>query len=419
LTIDGPASDRDEERTRRTPVTIMPLTELLAGTPARSECREPECDRPIRRRGLCSRHYRQARQVERWRELAPTAPSLKDAMRIADEMRDRSMKTARARAEGRFGVGPSDLTTCRKQIEYRENPPEGYVPDPVDKGAAYVGTMIHEGIAAVRRILYPWCEIEREIHVPGLDEPGHADVWDPIAHRVEDDKSAGEWAWEKIGRDGAREEDIDQAMLYALGLAEEGLTVVTVRLNYIRRANGEVEVFDFPYDRGRALTALGRLHTILDDLTDGRELPRDREGPSIDPICARYCPAVRHCWDLPNVPQGRTPESWVKVRDDETIAALLVDYNTAPTPEAKKRIRVLLTGLDAGRYGDLILGWRGGKTTEVQDHEARLVQLEAALLAGTPLSELEYPMKSVTSNVSISVEAVRQATLDAEAAEGQ
>lgn len=385
-------------------------------------CTDESCDKPVRRRGLCTRHYRLLRQLEQWRELAPTAPSLKDAMRIADEMRDRSGKTARARAEGKYGVGPSDVSSCRKQIEYRENPPEDYVPDPVDKGAAYVGTMIHEGLAGVRRLLYPWCEIEREIHVPGLDTPGHADVWDPIAMRVEDDKSAGEWVWERL-REGAREDDFDQAMLYGLGLEEEGLEVLTVRVNYIRRADGDVEQFERPYERTHALRVLNGLHAILDDLVDGRELPRDREGPTNDPICARYCPAVRHCWQVDTVPRGRTPEGWLLARDEPEIAAALVMYDNAkllPEKEAKaakERAKVLVRGVEPGRYGNLLLNWTGGKTKDVPDDEQRIVQLEELVRSGEARdpSTLPYPVKPKTSNLSISVLPVRAADLAAEA----
>lgn len=391
-------------------------------------CTRDGCGAPAHRRGLCRADYRAA--LTREKALAAADRTLGEDLAAYDRLRPRSRKTADARADGEFGVGPSDLKACPKAVEYRERPPSDYVPVPILKRAAHMGTAIDEGVKRARHRLYPWREHDRKVYLPGLDRPGELDEWDPILGRVVDFKSAGDWVWEKIGREGAVVEDVDQTMLYGLGLEEAGETVREVQVIYVHRDTGLDESFTFAYSRPRALAALSRLHAMVTALEEGRPLERTRLGPTVDPICARHCPAVRHCWGLDAVPADRTPEGFALVHDDADVERILVDYLAAhdqerPAKETKTYIsKALLPGVEPGRYGDVVLGWTGGNLGEPKpDPQARVRQLEDALrlareVGATPADPdtLPYPTRRDVSSVRISIKRVRAATLAAEKA---
>lgn len=355
-------------------------------------------------------------------------------LRWLDARRPRTHKTTRARAEGKWGVGPSDLSSCLKAIEFRERPPEGYEPGPVDKAAANVGTMWHEALETAWKRRYPWRRFKVVADVPGLDVPGEADCHDPMTGTVYDWKSCGDWKWERIGKEGPMPAELEQVMLYALALSRAGSLIREVALVYVNRETGSSETFYRPYDEGLALQALGKLVRVMDALDEGRELPRERAGeemlgPTVNALCARYCPHVRTCWDLPNVPADRTPEGWLYARDDEdgAIQYVLEDYDANRSAEsvAKRRKdfdRTLVVGVEPGRYGDWTLAWTGGGLGEPKpDPEARIEQLEAEMTAALvedrlprPPEDLPWPTVRRQRNVAIQVKKVRAATLERE-----
>ena len=361
-----------------------------------------------------------------------------DMMRAVDDNRHRSKKTARARAEGKWGVGPSDHSSCHKAIEFRERPPEGHVPIPVDKSAAYVGILVHDAYTAIRRKRYPWREFGLTVDVPGLDVPGECDEFDPVIGRVTDYKTAGSWKWDKVGDDGPPESDWDQANDYALGLVAAGHTVNELELLYISRDKGLQERFVRPYVEARALAGVGELHAIIEALDAGQPLPRIRAGdellgPTNNALCARYCPHVVTCWDLDEVPKERSPEGWLLARDDEDGAitnavGLYAESRSTKTAgdKAQKYARTLLEGVPEGRYGDLTLRWTGGNLSDPKpDPKGRMEVLEteiteavAADRAPRPVTDLPYPEIRTRSAVSIDVRKVRKATLDKEAKDG-
>lgn len=381
---------------------------------------------PIYRRGMCRKHYREWLTVKRAHEFADEHP--REALRTWDASRARSGKTARARAEGQFGVGPSDLNACPKAVEYRERPPEDYEPIPLDKEGAWIGSLIDLALKKARKVRYPWRMFDVVVHVPGLDRPGEADEYDPIIGRVTDYKSAGRWKWDLYGAEGPPEGEWDQLAAYALGLEDAGHEVRELEVIAINRESGTPESHRRPYNRRAAMVAVSKLHAMLDALHAGRSLPRARLGPTTDPICARFCPAVKHCWSLDSVPQGRTPEGYLLVRDDEDVAEILRDYLAhsaaeKPAKDGKTYIRkALLEGVEAGRYGDVTLAWPGGNLSDPKpDPAARIAQLEGALRLARELGippedpeALPYPTTRTTSAVSISVKPVRQAILDEE-----
>lgn len=346
----------------------------------------------------------------------------------ADEIRPRSKQTALARAEGKWGVGPSDIGECRARIGYRERPPADYVPLPEDKSAAYIGTLIHDGIRRTLKARRRNVWTEMVVHVPGFDVPGHLDIHEPRIQRTTDIKTCGEWKWERISL-GPVDEDFDQVQMYALALAARGIEVKTVRIVYVRRATGETEPFERPYDEQAALAAAGWLHNVIDTLDYGGELPRDRNGPDLDGVCAR-CPARAHCWDLDAAAEaGRTPYGYKYVVDDPEIEQALEDYDEYRSEETdakgrKALVRDALTGIDSGRYGDMELGWQRSTTTQVQDDLKWAAALEAEILVARaegrpPRSprEIPVPTKTKTTGGGIQVKRVRAATLAAEGRE--
>lgn len=390
----------------------------------------PPCGHtPTYRRGMCRRCYRDWRTTVTAHERADDHPA--DALREWDDSRARSGKTARAHAKGEFGIGPSDLNACPKAVEFRENPPEGHVPIPLDKTAAWMGSLIDLALKRARRKRYPWRMFDVSIEIPGLSEPGEADEFDPIIGRVTDYKSAGRWKWDKYGAEGPPESEWEQLSTYALGLEERGYDVHELEVIAANRENGVMESHRRPYNRRVALAAVAKLHAMDEALTAGRSLPRTHDGPTTDPICARFCPHVKTCWNLDEVPENRTPESWLFARDDEDVAKVLADYVATGRQEtdAKKTkapLRAMLTGVEAGRYGDVTLAWKGGNVLDPKpDPEARVEQLEQAIqvarelgIPPQPPEDLPYPQKTARSNVSIDVRPVRKAVLDEEARKG-
>lgn len=351
-----------------------------------------------------------------------------NVIHLWDKSRARSGKTDRARADGKFGVGPSDLSACQKAVEFRERPPEGHEPVDVPKSAAIIGTLIHDAATAARSAMYPWRQFGVPVHVPGLDVPGEADEVDPIIGRVTDYKTASSYKWEKVGVSGPPDGEWEQVLTYAFGLIDAGYTIEEVELLYVNRETGEWESHKRRYDQTAALAAVGRLHALLDALDAGDPLPRRRGdtdllGPTVDTLCARYCPHVKACWNLDEVPEGRTPEGFLLVQadDDGAIANTLAVYDEARTAEteagrAKEYARTLLQGLEPGTYGPYTLNWTGGKPSTKPDPKARVTQLEDAMRFAIATGEvppdpdeLPYPTTTTTRAKSISVKPVRKA----------
>ncbi len=347
-----------------------------------------------------------------------------DAMARWDARRRRSGKTRRARKEGQWGVGPSDIGRCRRQVSYRENPPPDYVPEPEDRSVMVFGTMVHEGMTMLYRSLYPWRRTKFKVMIPGFDRPGEIDSYDPIAGggEVEDWKTGGRWAAGRVGEDGPFPDDVDQAMIYAFGLRAAGEKVEWVRVTYIFRDPVSFESFRFPYDEERAYEAADRLHSVIDMLDAGNDLPRDGLGPSTDGRCRR-CPAVRHCW--PDDPAGlRSPEGYLLARDDDGITAAAGEYvATRYDREVEARhkfARALLEGVEPGVYNEeWTISWSRPKAPDpVPDWQLRAELLSEHLRRVSdgleePLSPdlLPSPMKQLPAKApSISVKPVRAAT---------
>jgi hypothetical protein len=296
-----------------------------------------------------------------------------------------------------------------------------------------MGTLIDLGFKRARRARYPWRKFAGRVQVPGLDVEGEYDEWDPIIGRLTDYKSAGSYKWERIGKYGPPEAEWKQALEYGLALEDAGQTVRELELIYVNREGGTMEPFYRAYSRVLALAALADLHAMIDALEAGRPLPRvkdgeDMLGPTVNPLCARFCPAVRHCWGLGDVPEERSPEGWLLARDDAGVEAALVMYDEARErasegDKAKKYARVLLEGVEAGAYGEINLNWSGGKESDpIPDAKGRVEQLEGEMdeaiaehrIPKAP-ADLPWPTFTKTSARTINVSRKRMARKEAAA----
>lgn len=351
-------------------------------------------------------------------------------LRQWDQARHRSGKTTRAREAGRWGVGPSDLSSCQRAVWYRENPPDGYVPDDVPVAAAALGTMIHTGFTEARRLAFPWRKFDMQVTIPGTDTTGTLDEWDPVLGRVTDYKTAGSYKWAKVALTPPMGE-WNQVLVYGFCLAAEGHDIREVEIVVINRENGDIETHVRPYDPDLAMDAVLEIHAMINALDEGRELPRVRAGdtllgPTVDTLCRTYCPAVRHCWNLDEVPEGRSPEGALLAVDDPDIEAAAARYEAARVREKeaeaeKEYARALLQGVPAAEYGAFEVRWQGGNSKQVPDLLARIEVLETELIDAAADSrppktpwELPSPTRAKTSPVTIRVKPKRAATVTKE-----
>jgi hypothetical protein len=343
-----------------------------------------------------------------------------DVTSAVAEARARS-DAARSRSHnltpGKWGIGASDTGSCPKQIEFRERPPIGYVPLPIDKRAAHVGAAIHEAWTADRRALFPWRKFSGRVHVPGLDRDSEYDEYDEIIGRLTDYKSAGEYMWRKVAVE-PWESHVDQAMIYAYSLVLKNCYVREVEILYIDRATGLEESFRMPYEESVALAALDVLVGHAMRLDAGLPLERKYKGPSTSPICRKYCPALEACWGVSAAQvRGRSPESHTLVVTNEDAVLAVKRLSEASRAESEAKAaraewRALVDGLEAGTYGDLELKVSGGRLGDPKpDYPARVRQLEEWIMTDAELrpaySSLAYPVVQTRSPVAVRVTSVR------------
>lgn len=282
----------------------------------------------------------------------------RDAMAdVADHNRD--SRAHRARAGWR--ISPSDAGRCPRAIWYRNRPPADYLPLPEDTRAADAGTAMHAGITAARSARYPWRRYALLVAIPGLDQDGEIDEYDPVTGIVEDWKTAGDYTWEYVQEHGPYQHAWEQALIYAFALAQAGHLVKTVQIRYINRKTGwELPPFTREYSARAAQQAVGRLIRVAQMLDTDLVPPREGQGPTSDPQCQR-CPAREHCWQMEAAAEaGRTPESYVAFGPDPQAsdpaviwaveqAGLLRERRLAL--EKKEDAAKALAGLPPGKYG--------------------------------------------------------------------
>jgi hypothetical protein len=294
--------------------------------------------------------------------LAGQAASVNDAMKEWESRERAAMRVRRPKLDGQWSIGASDAGRCRKQIGYRENPPDDYTPLIEDKRAARMGGIIDDEITRRYQVLYPWRLHQHWVTIEGLDRESRLDMFDPVTGRLTDLKTSGQRSWERVGLNGPYEEAWKQVDLYALGMEDEGHTVTEVAITYVNRDNGHDETYVRKHDRARGETVRQELLGVATALDLGMPLPRDGNGPETDWRC-RLCPARAHCWNLDAAQvAGRSGESFTILGaepDDESIiwaAETYVDARQLRLDAAKheKESRVLLEGIDPGEYGEFI-----------------------------------------------------------------
>lgn len=286
------------------------------------------------------------------------------------------------RPSGKRGPRVSDVGGCGRSVWYRESPPDGYVPEPVDNRRATLGTVIHKAAQDAREVRYPWRRYEMTVQIPGLARPGRIDEYDPVLGEVTDDKTAGSGKWTWIGTEGPNAEAWGQVNIYAYALHEMGWPVRTVRIIAINRDTGEEEHFRRPVDLAAGLAALDELLLLATLLELGIVPQRDGVGPGSFP-CS-WCPARSHCWDIPAaVAAGRSPESWTLLGAEPSDAAIAWAaervWEAAKTKnaagKAKDVAEKLLEGVRPGTYGGFEVRRRSRKMPDYKAGHGQVVGL--------------------------------------------
>lgn len=357
-----------------------------------------------------------------YRALDAQATKLGHSLRDADRLEREAHYTKNPRQPGHWSIGASDTGTCPKKIEYRNVPPADFVPAPEDSREARMGTMIHREATRQLRALYPWREFNGKVVIPGLDRESEFDWYDPVVLELGDIKTAGDYKWDSLGDHGPDEETWEQVMLYGLAVEATGRRVETVRLDYLKRANGHDETYVRPYDSVMAKRALDRLLGYATNLDLGIELPKIGTGPTNDWRCKR-CFARIHCWNMDAAEAlRRSPESVTILGaepEDETVVWAIEERVAAAAAKreaeaAYKQSGTLLDGVPPGRYGEFEGYEKGGGTgPDWEEYAARLTEAyELPEEQRPPVEEIPPPRNRTYRYVMWGK--VRKATLDRE-----
>lgn len=383
-----------------------------SGKQSTGKCSGPDCD--------CGRY----RADQAW-TLAYAAHDgmekpLGHSLRDYDQQQRAAHGAKNPRKPGEWSLGPSDAGTCRRAIWYRNMPPVDLVKDPVDGREARMGDIIHEDVVRRLKTVYPWREFEQKVAIPGLDRDARYDWYDEIIARVTDLKTAGDWKWDQVDDYGVPEDTVKQVFLYGLALHLQGKPVETVEITYLKRCNGHDQTFVFDFNLAMAQMYRDELLVIAQALDivaaeqeryeadqatahaegfnpdqdypaydPGELLPRDRSGPSTDPLCRR-CPFRSHCWNLVQAEEhGRSGESWTILGPEPVPEDVLwaLEQNVGSkalegdAKKAAKEYAAFFEGLEPGRYGDyrLVQSQDYGSKPQYKQH---VEDLHARLLAG-------------------------------------
>lgn len=155
-------------------------------------------------------------------------------------------------------------------------------------------------------------------------------------------------------------------MLYAWVLRQLGYAVEEIELLVLHREKGLSEPFRMAYDEAIAQKALDwiadvalqiELGMLDSDPTGGRDEP----GPSTSTMCAKLCPARRHCWNMDDAAAlGRSPENLTLLGldpDEAEVEAKISDLvalreSRLAIAREEDAMRALLDGVDLREYGD-------------------------------------------------------------------
>lgn len=340
---------------------------------------------------------------------------------IADAKHTR--KRGQRKHEGEVRVSASDVSACRRKVQYRERPPADLYLSPSDKRAAFVGSLIHDAAVRVRKPMYPWRLFEQSVEIPGLGTSQY-DMFDPITGKVDDTKTAGSWKWDVVTDYGPPPSEWKQVLMYGLALEHAGHKVRTVQITYINREKGRDQPFERPYVRAEAEAAVAGLTTLATQIELGIEQPRDEPGPGLSALCSHYCEFRDYCWEVPQAEAAqRSPQSWIRLGPtpaEPDITEALVEYREHQQAEsaakkAKAEARAVLDGIKPDRYGDLKLG---NSPTERADQKAYIERIrrwgESDPATRGAFEDIEVPK---TTSMTLRVGPVPKAVLEKEAKE--
>lgn len=337
--------------------------------------------------GRCARTGCQRYRLHKAWELAAAAHDARDIGMTETLRRFDGLMRSKRKRSGKTGVSASDVGTCRKKIEFRENPPEDLYRNITDGRAARMGSLLHDGFEIRRQKLFPWRRFEQSISIPGLDRNARYDEYDPITGKVIDWKTAGTWQWDQVGERGPSDDWIDQVLLYCLALEMDGEYVAEYEIVAVERAGGADAVFTYPWTddaRSAAQIVLDGLLDTMQSLDLGLPLPRDRSGPSSDVLCARFCEFRDYCWNLPQATAaGRSGESYTVLgAEPETEMVEWAGLNLLEKRKAKraaddaeKQAKALVDGVDAGTYGKVKIVTKFSTSASWKDHAEYLLEV--------------------------------------------
>lgn len=283
-------------------------------------------------------------------------------------------------------ISASMLGGCRRLGSYalRDGWPEENMPS---TSAAYLGTAIHDRLLAdLAAMGAGTAEWATRLSVAGTEITGSVDL--ALSDQVIDLKTVSEWYY-KVVQSRTPIGHLLQVSFYAIS---EGVNRCAVL--YVNRSSGERFAVSWdPADYADQVR-----DWVQQVQAPPEEVPRDERGPGLSWMCD-HCPFAGPCWGV-TADQVRPPQAVVV--DEIGVEVALEEYDKARAAEKKAKEdrefwRRALDQHDPAAYGSWVLGWSGGKDTEVPDVEA----------AAELLGELGFMMPTKTREGAPSIQVKR------------
>ena len=249
------------------------------------------------------------------------AQRMRLALRSWDDDRPRSKQTQ----DHKLGV--SDIGGCHNYAALLTT--QTPFTDAPSRGAAIMGTFIHDGLVAVKKHDNPNLLLDLEVTATlpnGVSLTGHPDEVDKDENSVTDDKTVDGLGLVKLN--GPTERQRYQVALYALGLIQMGVLdktrPVITRLAFWDRAGKQDEpyVWQKEWDEQDIRDAVEWLDDVIYAVQHAEQASKDK------PVdwCASSCPYYSTC-RLPDLPEVDD-----LITDGETVDAA-VAYRTGLSME--------------------------------------------------------------------------------------
>src|SRR5262245_13395858 len=288
-------------------------------------------------------------------------------------------------------LGPSDSGGCRRQHAYAHH---GTTKTDTERSEAEarLGSLLHLGYARVTEALGRDANVN--VAIPGLHAPGHADDVDFANRIVRDLKTTKDRVFKRWITYGLPERMWQQVELYAYGLwltdPEGGDWTLAILL--LNRETGQEVPFERPADpdNGQRLAQqLAHEQQILDASDSPDDFPRDGHGPGSGMPCD-WCPWLTACWGGPV--GALSPQAATIAADPVAVGGMGREYldanaAVAKAAEQKATARLYLTGIPAGDYDGIHIGWQGGNPRGPQPDPVAMARRLAEL--GEPVPTVD------------------------------